>query len=97
MKALSPISILLAVIAWGLMIMMGVNLLSGEALADRTCDTSCVQTFFFSSLAVAGIAFIVSGLSIKGSGFNLLNILALLASLAICGIAVFLFIAGNFF
>jgi len=97
MKALSIVSILLAIIAWALIIMMGVNLLSGQALADRTCDTACIKTFFFSGTGVAIVGVIVSGISMKSSGFNPLNILALLASLAICGIVGFLFIAGTMF
>lgn len=97
MKALSPVSILLAVVAWGLMIMMGVNLLSGETLAEKTCNTGCIQTYFFSSFAMAAVAFIVGTLAIKGAGLNVLNTLGTLAAFAICGIVVFLFIAGNLF
>lgn len=97
MKALSPVSILLAVVAWGLMIMMGVNLLSGETLAEKTCNTSCIQTYFFSSFAVAAVAFIAGGLAIKSAGINILNALGTLAAMALCGMVVFLFIAGNFF
>ncbi len=95
MKALSLVSVLLALIAWALFISMGVNLLSGD-LSERSCDTACVQLLFFSAIAVAVIAVIVSGISMK-NGFNVLNIPALLAALGICGIAGFLFIAGNAF
>lgn len=97
MNALAPVSIILAIIAWVLMVMMGTNLLSGEAVADRTCDTECIKTYFFSAFGVAIVAFIIGVLSIKNTNTNPLNIIALLASLAICGIVGFLFIAGNLF
>lgn len=97
MKALPVISLLLAIIAWGLMIVMGVNMLSGEELPDRSCGTACVQSFFFSSTAVAFIGVIVAAVSMKTAGINFFNVSGLLASLAICGVVGFLFVAGNFF
>jgi hypothetical protein len=97
MKALAPVSFIFAVVAWALIVVMGINLLSAHAGPERACDTACIQIFFFSSIGVAVLSVIMSLVSITRAGVNALNVLAFLAALAICSIASFLFIAGNFF
>ncbi len=97
MKALAPVSIILALVAWALVVVMTMNLLSAHAGPERACATGCIQMFFFSSIGVAVVTVALSALSMMRAGLNAMNTVALLASLAICGIAGFLFIAGTMF
>ena len=91
----TSISVLSALISWALAIFLGMQLLSGT-FDGRTCQTSCVQTVFWISLAIAlvGLVFSVGGISIGKS--NLLKTLSLLALVGLTGIYITTILIGNF-
>ncbi len=91
----TSISVLSALISWALAIFLGIQLLSGT-FDGRTCQTSCVQTVFWVSFAIAlvGLVFSVGGISVGKS--NLLKTLSLLALVGLAGIYITTILIGNF-
>ena len=95
MKLNTTISLLSALISWALAIFLGMQLLSGT-FDGRTCQTSCVQTVFWISFAVAiiGLIFSIGGISIGKS--NWIKIISLLALVGLSGIYITTILIGNF-
>lgn len=91
----TTISLLSAVISWALAIFLGMQLLSGT-FDGRSCQTSCVQTVFWVSFAVAiiGLVFSIGGISIGKS--NWVKIISLLALIGLSGIYITTMLIGNF-
>ena len=91
----TTISLLCAVISWALAIFLGMQLLSGT-FDGRTCQTSCVQTVFWVSFAIAivGVIFSIGGISIGKS--NWVKIISLLALVGLSGIYITTMLIGNF-
>lgn len=95
MKLNTTISLLCAVASWALAIFLGIQLLSGT-FEGRTCQTSCVQTVFWISFAVAiiGLIFSIGGISIGKS--NWVKMLSLFALVGLSGIYITTMLIGNF-
>lgn len=95
MKLNTIISLLCAVVSWALAIFLGIQLLSGT-FEGRTCQTSCVQTVFWISFAVAviGLIFSIGGISIGKS--NWVKTLSLFALVGLSGIYITTMLIGNF-
>ncbi len=91
----TSIPVLSALISWGLAIFLGMQLLSGT-FEGRECQTSCVNTIFWVSFAVAalGLLFTIGGISIGKS--NWLKTLSLFALFGLVGIYVTTMLIGNF-
>ena len=91
----TTISLLSAVISWALAIFLGMQLLSGT-FDSRSCQTSCVQTVFWISFAVAmiGLIFSIGGISIGKT--NWVKIISLLALIGLSGIYITTMLIGNF-
>ena len=91
----TTISLLSAVISWALAIFLGMQLLSGT-FDGRSCQTSCVQTVFWVSFAVAiiGLIFSIGGISIGKT--NWVKIISLLALIGLSGIYITTMLIGNF-
>ena len=95
MKLNTIIPLLCAVVSWALAIYLGVQLLSGT-FEGRTCQTTCVQTVFWTSFAVAiiGLIFSIGGISIGKS--NLIKTLSLISLVGLSGIDITTMLIGNF-
>jgi len=91
----TSIPVLSTLISWGLAIFLGMQLLSGT-FDGRECQTSCVNTVFWVSFAVAvlGLLFTIGGISIGKS--NWLKTLSLFALFGLVGIYVTTMLIGNF-
>ena len=91
----TTISLSSAVISWALAIFLGMQLLSGT-FDGRSCQTSCVQTVFWVSFAVAiiGLIFSIGGISIGKT--NWVKIISLLALIGLSGIYITTMLIGNF-
>ena len=91
----TTISLLSAVISWALAIFLGMQLLSGT-FDGRSCQTSCVQTVFWVSFAVAivGLIFSIGGISI--GKLNWVKTISLLALVGLSGIYITTMLIGNF-
>jgi hypothetical protein len=95
MKMLASVALILSLAGWVLTAMTGMNLLSGH-FDERTCQTDCVQTFFYSAVALGMTGLLLSLLALIRSRGNVLSVLALLLALPLCGIFATLFIVGNY-
>jgi len=82
-KALPWLALPLTIAAWVLTVLTGEALLSGP-YEDRTCQTECVKTLFFSGLGVTIGAVVLAALALIGSNSRVLTfaILGLAAPLA---------------
>ncbi len=91
----TTISVLSALISWALAVFLATQLLSGT-FDGRTCQTTCVQTVFWISFAIAivGLIFSIGGISIGKS--NWIKIIALLALVGLSGIYITTILIGNF-
>ena len=93
---LLPLSaLLLTLTAWILTALTGMNLLSGH-FEDRTCQTDCVRTYFFSGVATGVGGLVLSGLSLMHPQGRILGLTALALALGLCAIFAALFVIGNF-
>ena len=90
MKMTATLGIVSALAAWTLTVLMTMNLLSGH-FETRTCQTECVQFYFFAAVA-AGFAALVTGLvSASSPRTRVIGISALVLAIPLCAIfAVFL-------
>lgn len=90
MKFLAPSALVLAVVAWAFTVYITAVMLSGTPIAERSCQTGCVQVLFFSGLGLGAVALILSGLAVlRYRRARLLSILSLLL-----GGSVFAVLAG---
>lgn len=95
MNKLAIYALLAALAGWGLTAMTGMNLLSGP-FAGRSCQTGCVQGYFFAALAVVLVGFVLALVSLRRPGGRALSVAALVACLPLCGLFAVLFYTGNF-
>ena len=94
MKILPPLSLLLSLAGWALIALTTANLLSGP-FEGRSCQTDCVQGYFFSAVGI-GLAGLASALfTLWKPGGNAWGYLSLLISIPLCLIVGFLFLVGN--
>lgn len=95
MNVNTSIPVLSTLVSWGLAIFLAMQLLSGT-FETRTCQTSCVNTIFWVSFAIAaiGLIFTIGGISIGKS--NWLKTLSLFALFGLVGIYVTTMLIGNF-
>lgn len=64
MKFLAPLALVLALVGWALTLYISSVLLSGTELAERSCQTGCIQVLFFSGLGIGAIALVLAGLAV---------------------------------
>ena len=87
MKFLAPFALVLAVVGWVLTLYIGSVLLSGTALAERSCQTGCIQVLFFSALGVGAVAFILAGVAVfKQTTARVLSYASLVLAAGVLGI-----------
>ena len=94
MKAFPPLALVLSLASWLFISITAINLLSG-AMEDRTCQTDCVQMYFFSAVGAGVAALVLSLLALMRNNESSLAWLALLFSIPLCGIVATLFVIGN--
>ena len=82
-------------VGWGLTSMTGMHLLSGS-FDDRTCQTACVQGYFFAAVVFGIAGFGISLFALTRSSGRTLSTLALLASVPLCGLFGALYFMGNY-
>jgi hypothetical protein len=95
MKALPFLALLLALVSWVLMALTGINTLSGH-FDERTCQTACVQTYFFSAVATGGIGLLLALVALVRSDFRIVTYSALIVALPLCAVFAGLILIGNF-
>jgi hypothetical protein len=95
MNLLALIALLLTLGGWAMTVMTGTNLLSGH-LDDRTCQTDCVQTLFYSAVALGATGLLFTLAALLRSKGRMLSIFTLLLALPLCGIFATLYIVGNY-
>lgn len=95
MNLLPLLALLLTLTAWILTALTGINLLSGH-FEERTCQTDCVRTYFFSGVATGIGGLVLSGLSLLRPQGRILSLAALTLALGLCAIFAVLFVIGNF-
>lgn len=87
MKLLAPSALILAVVGWALTVYVGSVLLSGTTLAERSCQTGCIQVLFFSTLGVGAAAFILAGVAVwKQKTARVLSYTSLILAAGVLGI-----------
>lgn len=93
-KWMAMLAILFALAGWVLMGMTGYHLLSGD-FANRTCQTGCVKTLFWSALALAvlGLAAGLAGVVKRES--RVFGGLALFLAAPLAGIAGGIIVIGT--
>ena len=89
------IPVLSVVTSWLLAIFLVVQLLSGT-FDGRSCQTTCVNTVFWRSFAVAALGMIFSASILFSRKSGWINNLCLLALLGLCGIYVATILIGTF-
>ena len=94
MNLLALLSLVITIAGWILTGLTGVNLLSGH-FDDRTCQTDCVQTLFFSAVAAGISGLVLSVIALFRSNGRILSLIALLLALSLCSVFGVLYIAGN--
>jgi hypothetical protein len=85
MRAIALLAPLLSIGGWVLAGLTAANLLSGY-MAERTCQTDCVQTLFFAAIAVGVAALILGLVSLLGPRNRTLGWLTLVLAVPLCGI-----------
>lgn len=85
MKITATLGVIAALAAWTLTALLTMNLLSGH-FDTRTCQTGCVQTYFFAA-AAAGFAALVTGVvSAVSQKTRVIGIFALILAIPLCAI-----------
>lgn len=95
MKAIALIALLLGLAGWALFMLTGMNLLSGP-LEERTCQTACVQTYFFAAVAAGLIGFALGALATLRPPSRVIGVASLVLTLPLCGVFATLFVIGNY-
>lgn len=94
MHLLASFALLLTIAGWVLAGLTGMHLLSGY-LEERTCQTDCVKSLFYSSVATGIGGLILSATAFFRSDGRILSITALVLSAALCTVFATLVIIGN--
>lgn len=95
MKIIATLSLVLGLIAWVLMALTITNLLSGS-LEARSCQTACVQSYFFSAAAAGYAAFLMGLVATFKEHTRVPGFAALVLVAPLCAIIAGLFLIGNF-
>jgi hypothetical protein len=85
----------LGIVGWVLLGLTFMNLGSGP-LEERTCQTACLQTYFFSASAVSGAGLILGILGLTKPDFRSVTYLALILLVPLCCVIGSLILIGNF-
>jgi len=85
----------LGIVGWVLLGLTFMNL-TGGPMEERTCQTTCLQTFFFSAAAAGGIGLILGILGLTKPDFRKVTYLALVLLVPLCGLIGGLILIGNF-
>lgn len=95
MSKFAILALLAVLVGWVLTGMTSMHLLSGP-FEQRTCQTACVQGYFFAAMVACftGVAMSLLGM-FKASGRKL-SVAALVLSLPLCGLFGALFYSGNY-
>ena len=88
-SAISPWTVLAAIVSWSLTIALTYNLLGGT-FAERTCQTGCVQTLAIAAFAVAVVGILFGHRPPR----HPVTVIALLALFALTGIYLTVFFVG---
>ncbi|MBK1649404.1 hypothetical protein [Rhabdochromatium marinum] len=95
-KVAAPSALVLAVLGWVLTLFIGMTLLSGTALAERACQTGCIQGLFFSGFAVGAVALLLAALALtKHTAARLLSGAALLLALPLFAVYAGIVVIGT--
>lgn len=96
MKLFAPSALALAVIGWLMIFYIGSVLLSGTAPAERSCQTACIQTLFFSGFGVGALALVFAGVAmLKAAAGRVLSYGALLLALPLFAVYAGIVLIGN--
>jgi hypothetical protein len=95
MKYAPIAALLLAILGWALTAVTTIHLLSGH-FDERTCQTACVQAYFFSGVAAGVVSLILGLVGLTRPGGRVLTYLALLLAVPLCAVFAGLFLIGNF-
>lgn len=85
MKITATLGVVAALLAWTLTVLMTMNLLSGH-FETRTCQTGCVQSYFFSAGAAGFVALVTGLVSAVSPKTRLIGIFALILAIPLCAI-----------
>lgn len=94
MRAIALFAPLLSIGGWVLVALTATNLLSGD-MAERTCQTGCVKTMFFSAVAIGVVALIFGLVSVFKAQTRGLGWLTLVLAVPLCGIVGGIIVIGN--
>jgi hypothetical protein len=96
MKIAAAIALVLAVIGWGLTFYIGNTMLSGIPLAERSCQTACVQGLFFFGFGLGAVALGVAAMTlIKKGGLQVVNLVALILALPLFAVYAGIVVIGK--
>ena len=95
MKLVAPIALVIGIVAWVFMALTAMNVLSGH-LDTRTCQTDCVQTYFYTAAALGLVGTLTAVFAYLKTEAKILSIGAFLAAGSVCGLVAGLFVIGNF-
>jgi hypothetical protein len=85
MKMTATLGVVAALVAWTLTVLMTMNLLSGH-FDTRTCQTGCVQSYFFSAAATGFVALVTGLVSVLSPTTRVIGIFALILAIPLCAI-----------
>ncbi len=85
----------LGIVGWVLIGLTFMNL-AGGPMEERTCQTACLQTYFFSASAASGIGLILGILGLTKPEFRSVTYLALVLLVPLCCLIGGLILIGNF-
>ena len=84
----------LGIVGWVLLGLTFMNL-TGGPMEERTCQTACLQTFFFSATAASGIGLILGILGLTKPIFRIVTYLALFLLVPLSSVIGGLILIGN--
>ncbi len=95
MKLVSSAAILISLGGWVLLLLTFVNMLSGS-LETRECSSECVQGYYFGATALGVIGVLAAFAALFSDSSRRLGFFSLILALPLVGIAVGIFLIGNF-
>jgi Trk-type K+ transport system membrane component len=84
----------LGIVGWVLLGLTFMNL-AGGPMEERTCQTACLQTYFFSASAAGGIGLILGILGLNRPDFRSVTYVALVLLIPLCCLIGGLILIGN--
>lgn len=85
----------LGIVGWVLVGLTALNLMSGP-MEERTCQTACVQAYFFSATAAGVIGLILGIAGLTTRRLRIATYLGLVLLVPLCLLIGGLFLIGNF-